>query len=115
MTLAEWILALLKTLTGSDRHISRGALVFAAKTSGYEASDRSVRKAIEELRAGHPEGAFILSSSEEAGYWWSEDVRDVERAIAEDRSRISSAVEKIKNRQAALDRLRARPLKQLRL
>ncbi len=104
-TLEQTLLAYLKANhRGQDRRVNRARLVWAMRTCGFDAGDRQVRKAIEELRAGHPEGACIISRSDLDGYFWSDDPGDVEAALAEDLSRIEAAQEKIANRRKFLQR-----------
>lgn len=111
--LGSWILLFLQKRSDRDHRVSRETLVFACRMSGFrDADDRSVRKAIEELRQNHPEGPCIVSSSEAKGYFYCTDLEDLEKANAEELSRIESARAKIANRQRALDRLKALPLGQ---
>jgi len=105
-TLEETLLAYLKAQhRGLDRAITRGQLVWAMKTMGFDVGDRQVRKALENLRASHPEGGYICSSSESAGYWWAETEQEIQAANAEDYSRIQATSAKIQNRTRLLKHL----------
>jgi hypothetical protein len=75
------------------------------KTMGFDVGDRQVRKALETLRALHPEGAWVMSSSETAGYWLAESEAEIEAANAEDLSRIQATSAKIGNRRRLLRHL----------
>jgi hypothetical protein len=105
-TLEETLLAYLKAQhRGLGQAITRGQLVWAMKTMGFDIGDRQVRKALENLRASHPEGGWICSSSESAGYWWSETEEEIRAANAEDYSRIQATSAKIQNRTRLLQHL----------
>ena len=55
MNLEETLLGYLKAKhRGLDRAITRGQLVWAMKTMGFDVGDRQVRKALENLPASHP-------------------------------------------------------------
>ena len=100
----ETILTHLRAFPG--KRFTRGELVFRMKTSGFvDASDRSVRKAIENLRASHPLGGWICSSSDEPGYVWATTEAELEAAQAEDLSRIQATSAKVENRRKLLRQL----------
>ncbi len=109
------IMRILRRHRGRRNRVTRGQLVWTLKTMGHRVTDRQVRRAIEQLRQSSYEGALICSSSQLDGYWLCESPEELEAAIAEDLSRISSAQAKITNRRRALERLRAQPLQQGRL
>ncbi len=115
--LPEFLLGYLRAKTNPEQHALRKTLPWACQTlAGFrDVDDRAVRRAIEKLRRTHPDGAFIISSSDESGYFWSEDPADLEAANAEDLSRMTSTREKMANRERALARVRARPLAQERM
>jgi hypothetical protein len=75
------------------------------RTWGIDVGDRQVRKALENLRALYPEGAWVMSSSETAGYWIAESEAEIEAANAEDLSRIQATSAKIQNRTRLLQHL----------
>jgi len=75
------------------------------KTCGFDATDRQVRKAIENLRGNHPEGAWICSSTDEPGYWFANTEAEIEAAQAEDLSRIQATGAKVENRRRLLQHL----------
>ena len=105
-TLEETLLAYLKAKhRGLGQAITRGQLVWAMTTMGFDIGDRQVRKALENLRASHPEGGYICSSSESAGYWWAETEQEIQAANAEDYSRIQATSAKIQNRTRLLQHL----------
>jgi hypothetical protein len=105
-TLEETLLAYLKAKhRGVSQAITRGQLVWVMKTMGFDVGDRQVRKALENLRATHAEGGYICSSSESAGYWWSETEDEIRAANAEDYSRIQATSAKIQNRTRLLQHL----------
>ena len=105
-TLEETLLAYLKAQhRGIGQAITRGQLVWAMKTMGFDIGDRQVRKALENLRASHPEGGWIVSSSESSGYWWAESEQEIQAANAEDYSRIQATSAKIQNRTRLLQHL----------
>ena len=87
------------------RRFTRADLVYRMKTCGFDTTDRQVRKAIENLRANHPDGGWICSSSDEPGYHWAQKDAEIEAAQAEDLSRRSATDAKIANRAALLRRL----------
>lgn len=119
--LGEWILAFLRVRSAKDHRIVREALIHACRTAGFElpstedAADRVVRRAIEEMRRSHPDGPYIVAFSDEPGSFFSTDPEELERANAEDLSRMESTREKFENRRRAIDRLRLSPLEQGRL
>ena len=101
--LESTILAHLRAYPG--RRFTRADLVYRMKTCGFDTTDRQVRKAIENLRATHPEGARICSSTDEPGYWLSEVETEIEAAQAEDLSRIQATSAKVANRRRLLHEL----------
>jgi len=116
LNLEETLLGYLKAKhRGLDRAITRGQLVWAMKTMGFDVGDRQVRKALENLRARHPQGAWIMSSSETAGYWWAESEGEIQAANAEDYSRIQATSAKIENRRRLLRHLEEERVMQGRL
>jgi hypothetical protein len=105
-TLEETLLDYLKAKhRGLGQAITRGQLVWAMKTMGFDIGDRQVRKALENLRGTHPEGAWIMSSSESSGYWIAETEQEIQAANAEDYSRIQATSAKIQNRTRLLHEL----------
>src|SRR3972149_5526966 len=103
-SLEATILAHLRAYPG--RRFTRADLVYRMKTCGFvDVSDRQVRKAIENLRANHPDGGWICSSSDEPGYHWAQKDAEIEAAQAEDLSRRAATGAKIANRAALLRRL----------
>src|SRR3990172_2271568 len=98
------ILAHLRAYPG--KRFTRADLVYRMKTCGFvDTTDRQVRKAIENLRATHPDGARICSSTDEPGYWLSEVETEIEAAQAEDLSRIQATSAKVANRRRLLREL----------
>ena len=90
------ILAHLRAYPG--KRFTRADLVYRMKTCGFvDVSDRQVRKAIESLRANHPDGAWICSSTDEPGYWFANTEAEIEAAQAEDLSRIQATSAKVEN------------------
>lgn len=111
--MGEWILRFLKVRGDSTHRVSRETLVFACRMSGFkDADDRSVRKAIEGMRQSHPDGPCIVSSSSAKGYFYCTDVEELERARAEDLSRIEETRAKVVNLERTLERMKALPLAQ---
>lgn len=84
------------------KRFTRADLVYRMKTCGFDATDRQVRKAIENLRATHPDGARICSSTDEPGYWFSQSEAEIAAAQAEDLSRIQATSAKVENRKRLL-------------
>ena len=115
------VLAILRTRLGRAKKIKRAELVWTLRTCGFlhgvsdDHADRKAREAIESLRKTDPEGGRIVSLSETSGYWWSEDVKEIQQAQAEDTSRIKNTAEKMRNRQALLGQLEADQLMEGRL
>ena len=115
-TLEETLLGYLKAKhRGLDRAITRGQLVWVMKTMGFDVGDRQVRKALETLRANHPEGGWIVSSSDSAGYHWANSEAEIQAANAEDYSRIQATSAKIQNRTRLLRHLEAERVMEGRL
>ena len=113
-SLEDTILMQLKANPG--HRFTRSELVWRMKTCGFvDVSDRQVRKAIEDLRANHPEGPWICSSSEEPGYFWATKEADIEAAQAEDLSRIQATGAKVENRRRLLHLLELERVEQGRL
>jgi len=115
------VLAILRTRLGRAKKIKRAELVWTLRTCGFlrdvsdDHADRKAREAIESIRKTDPEGGRIVSLSETSGYWWSEDVKEIQQAQAEDTSRIKNTAEKMRNRQALLGQLEADRLMEGRL
>jgi len=115
------VLAILRTRPGRAKKIKRAELVWTRRTCGFlrdvsdEHADRKAREAIESIRKTDPEGGRIVSLSETSGYWWSEDVKEIQHAQAEDVSRIDNTRAKMRNREALLQRLEADGLMEARL
>src|SRR3990167_10773200 len=97
------ILAHLRAYPG--KRFTRADLVYRMKTCGFDTTDRQVRKAIESLRANHPDGAWICSSTDEPGYWFANTEAEIEAAQAEGLSRIQATSAKVENRRRLLHEL----------
>lgn len=101
--------------------ISRPQLVKSLRVRGHlqditdDYADRKARDAIYWLRTNHPLGPCIYSSSGESGYQWRDDAEALQKANAEDLSRIEAARAKIAMRSTALQKLAAQPLHQQEL
>jgi hypothetical protein len=99
-TLEDTLLVYLRAHRG--QRFTREQLVWAMKTSGFDVTDRGLRKAIEYLRANHPEGGWVVSSSDEAGYVYAQSEAEVRAAQAEDGARIQATSAKMHNRDRLL-------------
>jgi hypothetical protein len=90
------------------KRFTRADLVYRMKTCGFLAglsddrADRQVRKALQRLRSDHPDGAWICSSSEDAGYFFGTTEAEIEAAQAEDLSRMQATSAKVENRRRLL-------------
>ncbi len=107
--LKQALLEVLARHRGRVNRIARRQLLAEVRARVDAAvSDRAMRAAIEELRERHG----ICSSSSFGGYWLPDGVEEIDRTIAEFKSRMASFHGTVSSLEVARDHYVAQPLEQ---
>jgi hypothetical protein len=101
--IARTLLTILAEHQGPQKRIKRTTLrQECGRRMGLAISDRVMRRSLEELRSGHPRGAWICSDTEDGGgYFEARDLRELESYLDADEARIVHLAQRIRAQRKA--------------
>lgn len=95
------ILKVVSNRIGKDNAIRRGDLLNMLRLHGYGDGlkditfDRRIRECIEQLRNSDPKGAYIVSDNAGTGYWFAENLTELEQYLMAERGRGVAILSKV--------------------
>ena len=98
--LSSHILTILSAQRGPEARMLRSEILEELRLLMVDVSDREMRAAIEELRRGHAQGAWICADMR-GGYFMARNEEELDRYLQSDEKRAAHLLQRVRIQRAA--------------